>query len=45
MKKPDLKKLKEVDFKKAARDCKMCCEMTFVDGPEEPVKQGKHIRR
>ena len=37
--------LQFVVFKKAARDCKMCCEMTFVDGPEEPVKHGKYSRR
>ena len=37
--------LQFVVFKKAARDCKMCCDMTFADGPEEPVKQGKHSRR
>ena len=36
--------LQFVVFKRAARDCKMCCEMTFVDGSEEPVKQGKHSR-
>ena len=37
--------LQFVVFKKAARDCEMCCAMTFADGPEEPVKQGKHSRR